>query len=92
VADALHATVRGKVQGVFFRASVTQVAQGLGLTGWVRNMPSGVEVEVWAEGERPKLDKLLEYLHHGPPRARVDDIAVEWPPPTGQYQEFGTRY
>ncbi|MBI2918993.1 MAG: acylphosphatase [Chloroflexi bacterium] len=90
--SALHATVRGHVQGVFFRASVVDVAQGLGLTGWVRNLPSGVEVEVWAEGARPALDRLLDYLHRGPPRAHVERVVAEWPAATGQYREFATRY
>lgn len=88
--EALHAIVRGQVQGVFFRAFVTCHARGLRLSGWVRNLPSGVEVEVWAEGERSALERLLEQLHRGPPGARVDGVTVEWPTPTGQYQEFTT--
>lgn len=76
------ALVRGRVQGVGFRYSVEQVADGMGLLGWVRNLPSG-EVECVAEGPKAKLEELAAYLREGPPAARVEAVDLEWEPPRG---------
>ena len=56
----LHITVRGRVQGVFFRAAMRRLARRLDLTGWVRNCPDG-SVEVLAEGRRDVLEQLLDW-------------------------------
>ncbi len=68
--------IKGRVQGVFFRASTRQVAESLGLTGHAINLPDG-DVEVLACGERDALDRLGEWLQDGPPRARVDRVVVQ---------------
>ena len=83
----LHASALGKVQGVFFRAFVTRQAVDLGLLGCVRNLPDG-SVEVWAEGERSKLEKFVEYLRVGPPGARVDRVETDWQPYRGEFSGF----
>ena len=88
---SLRAVVRGRVQGVFFRAFVESCALELKLVGDVRNRPDGT-VEVKAEGEREKLDKLLKNLQDGPPVARVDDVAVEWGEYTGEFTAFTVNY
>ncbi len=75
--SCLHAVVHGRVQGVFFRASTQKKAQALGLTGWVRNLPDGT-VEVLAAGPRSVLERLLEWLHQGPPLARVQRVEHDW--------------
>ena len=75
---ALHAIVSGHVQGVYFRAFTEKQAVSLGLTGYVRNLPSG-DVEVWAEGERAKLEELVKQLRLGPPHAKVNEVTTEWP-------------
>jgi len=54
---SLTATVRGRVQGVFFRAFVQRLARQLGISGYVRNLPDG-SVEIRAEGEKSQLDVL----------------------------------
>lgn len=72
----LHIVVRGKVQGVFFRATTAETARGLGLSGWVRNSPDG-SVEVMVKGEEEKLKELMEFCHKGPPLARVTEVLVE---------------
>lgn len=77
-AAALHAIVFGHVQGVYFRAFVENHASELGLTGYVRNLPGGREVEVMAEGDRGQLEKLLSYLNEGPVRARVEKVVTQW--------------
>lgn len=68
--------VRGRVQGVFFRASTCERAREIGLRGWVRNLPDG-RVEVVAEGEPSALEALEVWLRQGPPMARVDDVTHE---------------
>jgi acylphosphatase len=86
----LHANIYGRVQGVSFRYFVTEQAQGLELTGWVRNRWEG-SVEVVAEGPRPSLENLLGALRIGPPAARVDNIEVEWLPGSGEFISFWVR-
>jgi acylphosphatase len=88
---AVRAVVRGRVQGVFFRAYVRRWAYQLKLSGYVRNQEDGT-VEVVAEGERMNLEKLLEYLKEGPPAARVDEVTEEWGTPSGHYYGFSVRY
>ncbi|MHB8680380.1 MAG: acylphosphatase [Rudaea sp.] len=65
--------VRGRVQGVFFRASTRNEAQRLGLTGYVKNLPDG-SVEILACGNATAIDELERWLHIGPPAARVDTV------------------
>jgi acylphosphatase len=77
--------IKGRVQGVFFRASTRQVAESLGLSGHAINLPDG-DVEVLARGERDALDRLGEWLQDGPPHAHVDEVIVrdvEREPATG---------
>jgi len=87
---SLQAFVHGRVQGVFFRASVESWAEELKLTGYVRNRPGNV-VEVVAEGEKPDLEKLVERLKIGPPAARVDEVKANWNEYTGEFTRFRIR-
>lgn len=66
--------VRGKVQGVWFRASTREVALRLGLRGYARNLADG-RVEVLASGDALALESLASWLRQGPPLARVDALA-----------------
>lgn len=68
-------TIRGRVQGVFYRAWAIGEAQALGLTGWVRNRSDG-SVEVAAWGPEAALDALLMRCRQGPPEARVEGIDI----------------
>jgi acylphosphatase len=88
---SLRATVRGHVQGVFYRAFVESHALELNLAGCVRNLPEN-QVEVVAEGEKQKLEKLLERLKKGPPAARVDTVEVIWGEFTGDFTQFSVKY
>lgn len=65
--------VRGKVQGVWFRASTRDVAMQLGLRGYASNLSSG-DVEVLAVGDAGAIGRLAAWLQHGPPTARVDQV------------------
>ncbi|MEW6181887.1 MAG: carbamoyltransferase HypF [Bacillota bacterium] len=79
-------TVKGTVQGVGFRPFVYNVAQSLGLGGFVLNDARGVIIE--AEGEAEKLAWLIEALHKRPPRlARIASIDREELSPAG-YSRF----
>jgi len=74
----VRAVVRGRVQGVAFRAATMDEARRLGgLSGWVKNLPDR-SVEVLAEGERAAVEALLAWCRHGPRAARVDDVQVTW--------------
>jgi len=65
--------VRGKVQGVWFRASTLDEALMLGLRGYARNLSNG-DVEVLAVGDADAIDRLAVWLQQGPPMARVDAL------------------
>jgi acylphosphatase len=83
----LHAVIRGKVQGVFYRTWTVETAQALGLAGWVKNLPDGA-VELLAEGEDSRLAELLARCRRGPPSARVDTIEEEWSEAAGNFSKF----
>jgi acylphosphatase len=86
------AIVHGRVQGVNFRIFVKDRAKALGLKGYVKNLSGGTAVEVWAEGEKTKLDELLKYLKDGPSRARVERVEVEWSDYRGRFDNFQVNY
>jgi len=87
----LHAIVSGIVQGVNFRYYTVRQAESLGLTGWVANRWDGT-VEVVAEGLRPDLQALLDWLGHGPPAATVTGVQADWEEATGEFTTFRVRY
>ena len=71
-----HLWISGRVQGVFYRATCRQVAEELGISGWVRNLPDG-RVEAVAEGPSDAMEKFLEWCHQGPPMANVEHVEVQ---------------
>jgi acylphosphatase len=83
----VHFIVRGRVQGVFFRAATQREARRLGITGWVKNRNDGC-VEVLAEGEEDAIKELTSWANHGPSAARVDNVEIRWRGYTGEYPEF----
>ncbi len=69
--------VRGRVQGVGYRAFVWRTAGELGLRGWVRNRADG-SVEALVEADAESHRRLEEALCEGPRWARVENVtAVE---------------
>ncbi len=91
-ANTLRARVifTGRVQGVFFRATSVQLARGLEVTGFVRNLPDGT-VELEAQGAADEIEKLLEAIgaHY---RANITDQARQEIPPIVGEPDFSVRY
>jgi acylphosphatase len=87
----IHIWVKGRVQGVGFRAFAQQTGVQLGLTGWVRNV--GYEtVETMAEGPRERLERFAEEMKKGPRAGNVEEAKVEWEPAKGEYKNFSVKY
>jgi len=86
----IHLIISGSVQGVFYRHNTNQVANRLGLKGFVRNLPNG-NVEVIAEGNEEKLNELIEFCKKGPESAHVDNIKIEYEKPTKEFNTFSIK-
>lgn len=72
----LTGLVKGRVQGVFFRAETKAMAERLGVRGWVRNTTEG-HVEVLICGSEDSIAEMKSWLLQGPPRARVDSLEIQ---------------
>ena len=70
-----HLSIKGRVQGVFYRESAKREATRLGVTGWVRNKPDG-SVELLACGTEDTVQKLVEWCKTGPPLAKVTEVTI----------------
>ncbi len=87
-----HAFVSGMVQGVFYRANTMYEAHKIGgLTGWARNLPDG-RVEVVCEGDRGKVERLMDWLWKGAEYADVEDVEITWEKATGEFKDFDIRF
>ena len=82
--------IRGRVQGVFFRAELRDRASSLRVKGWVSNEPDG-SVEAVLEGEREQLEMLVEWCRRGPRGAVVEDVEVAWEEARGDLSGFSVR-
>jgi acylphosphatase len=71
----VHLIISGKVQGVFFRASAKDVADEIGIIGWVKNTEEG-DVEIKASGSDDQLQEFIEWCKVGPRRAVVTNVQV----------------
>ena len=81
--------VRGEVQGVGFRWSARAEAERLGVAGYARNLPDGT-VQAEIEGSEPAVQRMLEWLRHGPRHARVDALEVTDVDPTSDNPDNDT--
>jgi acylphosphatase len=78
--------VKGKVQGVYFRASTVEVAVELGIKGVVSNLRDG-SVKIIATGMPEVLEQLIVWCRRGPTRARVDEVVIRGLP-LAEFHEF----
>ena len=72
----IRLTIKGKVQGVFYRATAKDVADLTGVQGWVRNLPDN-NVEITATATEETLQKFINWCKQGPQKAKVEDIIIE---------------
>jgi acylphosphatase len=85
----LEILVKGKVQGVWFRASAQKEAKALSLTGWVQNESDG-SVRLQAYGAEADLALMAAWCHSGPVHAKVDKVIIT-DVPYRLYEDFIIR-
>lgn len=74
--------VKGKVQGVYYRASAKKTAEQLSIRGWIKNLPDR-NVEINAIGSEELIQKYIDWCRQGPLGAVVQDVIVEDIPEEG---------
>jgi len=87
----VHVLIKGRVQGVFFRAETRREAIQLGVKGWVRNT-WGRDVEAVFEGEEETVKRIIAWCHKGPPAAGVERVEEKWEKFRGEFDTFSIRY
>ena len=87
----VHAIISGRVQGVFFRVETKRAADRIGVSGRVRNLKDGT-VEAEFEGDRNRVEAVLDWCRQGPPHADVTDVAVTWGEFTGEFSGFNIDF
>lgn len=85
-----HIVVKGRVQGVWFRATTQEQAFAHNVNGWVRNVWNG-NVEALFEGEAEDVEQVIQWCHNGPPYARVKEVKVATEEYTGEFSTFSVR-
>jgi len=73
--STIHLLIKGKVQGVFYRATAKQIANDIGLTGWIKNTREG-NVEATVSGNEQQLEKFTRWCKQGPDKASVEEVIV----------------
>jgi acylphosphatase len=86
---ARHVYYSGQVQGVGFRATAAEIAQGYQVTGWVKNLDDK-RVELLVEGPEQDVLKFLEAVHNRW-KDNIDKEEVEKKKPTGEFKGFSVR-
>lgn len=71
----IHLFISGRVQGVFYRQNAKNKAEKLKINGWVKNLEDG-RIEAVFEGEKEKVEEMVEWAKRGPIIARVDNIEI----------------
>ena len=83
--------VEGRVQGVFFRYHTQEAALRFEVKGWVRNRRDGT-VEALFEGDKEKVDPMIQWCHRGPSEARVTKVHLNWEDYIGECDAFSINY
>jgi acylphosphatase len=84
-----RAVATGRVQGVFFRATVERAARSAGVSGWVCNRGDGA-VEAVLEGEPDAVERVLSAMREGPRGAEVQGLEISTEQPEG-FTSFEVR-
>ena len=90
-AKRIHAIVKGKVQGVFYREFTRREAESLGVSGFARNLKDG-SVEIVAECEEKQLKEFEKRFRKGPLMAFISEIEIKEQPATGEFDGFDIRF
>jgi acylphosphatase len=85
--ETYYVRVKGIVQGVGFRLATVREAHALGVRGWVANLDDGT-VEAMLQGPANQVDRMLTWLRHGPPAARVTEVTGEERLTDKRYERF----
>jgi acylphosphatase len=85
-----HISVLGRVQGVFFRANTKKKAKKLGVKGWVKNLKNG-QIEAIFEGEKTKVEEMVDWARRGPAFAKVDYLKVSWDDCKDEFEDFNVE-
>lgn len=83
--------VTGKVQGVYFRLNMKNTAERHSIFGWVKNLSDG-RVEALLQGDESSVDAVVQWAHHGPAGAAVDDVTVVPCRDNSVYTDFVITY
>ncbi len=86
-----HIIIKGRVQGVWFRATIQEHAMACGVRGWVKNTYSG-NVEAVFEGDEEDVEKLIRWCRKGPRGAIVNEVKVKTEEYSGEYSTFSVKY
>jgi acylphosphatase len=86
----LHLFYSGKVQGIGFRYTVTDIARQQRVYGWVKNL-NDLRVEVIAEAEEDTLNKFLELVNEQFSRY-ISDVEVKWLSASGEFRDFQIKF
>ena len=86
-----HLFIKGRVQGVFYRAFTRNVAMGFGLSGWVKNLYDD-SVEAVFEGDRTLIEQAIQQCKTGPPGSHVSEIDLKWEEYSGNEKGFEIIY
>ena len=89
--ERIYAVVQGQVQGVGFRWFVQSLANSLQITGWIRNMETGM-VEMELQGETAALHQLLSRIRRGDRFIHVENLSCKPIPTQLKEKRFTVRY
>ena len=78
----LHLLIKGKVQGVFYRASAKEMANKLKLNGWIKNTTEG-NVEATVNGSEESIEQFIDWCRKGLKNANVTDVLITPKPDDG---------
>ncbi len=88
--ERARVSISGRVQGVFFRDSAREKAEGLGLAGWVKNASDG-RVEALFEGPSENVREMVDWCEHGPSQASVESVDTDFEEARGDLEGFEVR-